>query len=193
MSQNKAKQKGVEIKDVKDTDRSRTTTERSILTLNPLPKIDPKDKGKKVLEEEAESEGVNEAEKKFKMLANDEEICSKGSEEWNRRGEEELAGEDATIAAFTMSMTLFKQGLNVERFVLRKLQWKRGEKFTIENEPSGYRHAQLNKKKFEEIQVMYEKVKRANENFIPIGSAKDEKLIEKMNEKAVGMDKKRGF
>ncbi|GJT74837.1 reverse transcriptase domain-containing protein [Tanacetum coccineum] len=53
----------------------------------------------------------------------------------------------------------------------------------------GYRHAQLNKNKFEEIQVMYEKVKRANENFIPIGSAKDEKLIEKMNEKADGMDK----
>ncbi|GJU34925.1 hypothetical protein Tco_1183279 [Tanacetum coccineum] len=36
---------------------------------------------------------------------------------------------------------------------------------------------------------MYEKVKRANENFIPIGSAKDEKLIEKMNKKAAGMDK----
>ncbi|GJR66080.1 hypothetical protein Tco_0012145 [Tanacetum coccineum] len=36
---------------------------------------------------------------------------------------------------------------------------------------------------------MYEKVKKANENFILIGSAKDEKLIEKMNEKAVGMDK----
>ncbi|GJY77099.1 hypothetical protein Tco_0482215 [Tanacetum coccineum] len=53
----------------------------------------------------------------------------------------------------------------------------------------GYRHAQLNKKKFEEIQVMYEKVKRANENFITIGSAKDEKLIEKMNKKAAGMDK----
>ncbi|GKE29801.1 hypothetical protein Tco_1445185 [Tanacetum coccineum] len=53
----------------------------------------------------------------------------------------------------------------------------------------GYKHAQLNKKKFEEIQVMYEKVKRANENFIPISFAKDEKLIEKMNKKAVGIDK----
>ncbi|GJZ48959.1 hypothetical protein Tco_0603149 [Tanacetum coccineum] len=52
-----------------------------------------------------------------------------------------------------------------------------------------YKHAQLNKKKFEEIQVMYEKVKRANENFIPFGSTKDEKLIEKMNEKAADMDK----
>ncbi|GJS28827.1 hypothetical protein Tco_0489447 [Tanacetum coccineum] len=36
---------------------------------------------------------------------------------------------------------------------------------------------------------MYEKVKGENENFIPIGSAKDENLIEKMNEKAAGMDK----
>ncbi|GJU23465.1 putative ribonuclease H-like domain-containing protein [Tanacetum coccineum] len=46
MSQNKVKQKekekGVEIKDIEDTDRPRTTTKRSILILNPLPKIDPK-------------------------------------------------------------------------------------------------------------------------------------------------------
>ncbi|GJZ92493.1 hypothetical protein Tco_0664558, partial [Tanacetum coccineum] len=53
---------------IKDTNRPRTTTERSILTLKPLLKIDPKDKGKKVLEEKAKSdaelEGVNEAEKK---------------------------------------------------------------------------------------------------------------------------------
>ncbi|GKE33571.1 hypothetical protein Tco_1452893, partial [Tanacetum coccineum] len=81
MSQNKTKQKRVDIKEIKDTDRTRTTTERSILTLKPLPKSDPKDKGKKVLEEkvelDAESEGVNEAEKKFKMLANDKEIAKK--------------------------------------------------------------------------------------------------------------------
>ncbi|GJW13215.1 hypothetical protein Tco_0017348 [Tanacetum coccineum] len=53
----------------------------------------------------------------------------------------------------------------------------------------GYKHAQLNKKKFEEIQVMYEKVKRENERFIPIGSVEDDKLIEKMNKKTVGIDK----
>ncbi|GJW99660.1 hypothetical protein Tco_0183574, partial [Tanacetum coccineum] len=56
MSQTKAKQKGVEIKDAKDSDRPRATSTRSVLTLKPLPKIDPKDKGKKVLEEEAESD-----------------------------------------------------------------------------------------------------------------------------------------
>ncbi|GJU87148.1 hypothetical protein Tco_1294694 [Tanacetum coccineum] len=36
---------------------------------------------------------------------------------------------------------------------------------------------------------MYEKVKRENERFIPIGSTEDDKLIEKMNKKAAGMDK----
>ncbi|GJX96342.1 hypothetical protein Tco_0352140 [Tanacetum coccineum] len=77
MSQTKAKQKGVEIKDAEDSDRPRATSTRSVLTLKPLPKIDPKDKGKKVLEEEAESEGVDEAERKFDQLAKDEEIARK--------------------------------------------------------------------------------------------------------------------
>ncbi|GJZ37084.1 hypothetical protein Tco_0583275 [Tanacetum coccineum] len=36
---------------------------------------------------------------------------------------------------------------------------------------------------------MYEKVKRENERFIPIGSAEDDKLIENMNKKAAVMDK----
>ncbi|GJY54220.1 hypothetical protein Tco_0445884 [Tanacetum coccineum] len=81
MSQNKAKQKGVEIKDAEDLDRPRATSTRSVLTLKPLPKIDPKDKGKKVLEEEAESdaesEGIDEAERKFDQLAKDEKIARK--------------------------------------------------------------------------------------------------------------------
>ncbi|GJZ36365.1 hypothetical protein Tco_0582556 [Tanacetum coccineum] len=81
MSQTKAKQKGVEIKDAEDSDRPRATSTRSVLTLKPLPKIDPKDKGKKVLEEEAESdaesEGVDEAKRKFDQLAKDEEIARK--------------------------------------------------------------------------------------------------------------------
>ncbi|GKG12943.1 hypothetical protein Tco_0349903, partial [Tanacetum coccineum] len=51
MSQAKAvsreKEKGVELKDIEETDRPRRTSTRSLLTLKPLPKIDPKDKGKK--------------------------------------------------------------------------------------------------------------------------------------------------
>ncbi|GJY92755.1 hypothetical protein Tco_0508537 [Tanacetum coccineum] len=51
----KEKKKVVELKDVEDIDRPRPTSTRSLLTLKPLPKIDPKDKGKKGIEEEDES------------------------------------------------------------------------------------------------------------------------------------------
>ncbi|GJX38851.1 hypothetical protein Tco_0252154 [Tanacetum coccineum] len=47
MKEEKAKEKGVSIKDVDDSSRPA----RSILTLKPLPTIDPKDKGKGVLKE----------------------------------------------------------------------------------------------------------------------------------------------
>ncbi|GKE66706.1 hypothetical protein Tco_1520867 [Tanacetum coccineum] len=47
MLSDKTKLKGVVIKEVKESDRP----ERSILTLKPLPSIDPKDKGKGVLKE----------------------------------------------------------------------------------------------------------------------------------------------
>ncbi|GJT06949.1 hypothetical protein Tco_0841411 [Tanacetum coccineum] len=194
MSQNKTKQKGFEIKEIKDTDRPRTTTKRLILTLKPLPKIDPKDKEKKVLEEKAESDaeskGVNEAERKFAQLANDEEIARKVQEEWEAEKEKKkLAEEEATKAAFTNEYDFIQARLNADKILAENLQEEEREKLPLSKEPSGYRHAQLNKKKFEEIQVMYEKVKRVNENFITIGSAEDEKLIEKMNKKAVGMDK----
>ncbi|GJW77131.1 hypothetical protein Tco_0138813 [Tanacetum coccineum] len=141
------------------------------------------------------------------MLANDEEIARKVQEEWEAEEEKKkLAEEEATKAAFTNEYDFIQARLNADKILAEKLQEEEREKFIIENKlpirnqlrnqmmtylkyVGGYRHAQLNKKKFEEIQVMYEKVKRANENFIPIGSAKDEKLIEKMNEKAAGMDK----
>ncbi|GJY51326.1 hypothetical protein Tco_0442173 [Tanacetum coccineum] len=56
----KEKEKGVELKDVEETDRPRPTSTRSLLTLKPLPKIDPKDKGKKKIEEIAEENAANE-------------------------------------------------------------------------------------------------------------------------------------
>ncbi|GKF29110.1 hypothetical protein Tco_0095452, partial [Tanacetum coccineum] len=43
--------------------------------------------------------------------------------------------------------------------------------------------------KFEEIQVLYEKIKRSDEDFISIGSAEDERLIKKMNEKGIDSSK----
>ncbi|GJR74460.1 hypothetical protein Tco_0086825 [Tanacetum coccineum] len=50
------KEKGVELKDVDETNRPKPTSTRSLLTLKPLPKIDPKDKGKKRLKRRDEYE-----------------------------------------------------------------------------------------------------------------------------------------
>ncbi|GJU17872.1 ribonuclease H-like domain-containing protein [Tanacetum coccineum] len=184
-------------------------------------------------ESDTESEDITEAEKKFKMLANDEEIARKVQEEWEaEESKKRLAEEEATMAAFTNEYDFIQARLNADKILTEKLQEEEREKFTIEQRDKflydtiavqrrflaqqrfeairnklptrnqlrnqmmtylkhvgGYKHAQLNKKKFEEIQVMYDKVKRENERFIPIGSAEDDKLIDKMNKKAAGVDK----
>ncbi|GJU13856.1 putative ribonuclease H-like domain-containing protein [Tanacetum coccineum] len=185
MSQNKLKQKekekGAELKDVEDIKRPRPASTRSLLTLKPLPKIDPKSKGKGKIEEEDESdtksEDITEAEKKFKMLANDEEMAR-------------------------------KQDSNADTILLRKLQEEQREIFIHKREPScfmipllhkgdfllnkdmrGKKHSDLKTKIFEEIQVLYEKVKRSDENFIAIGSVEDEMLIKDLNKKASSIKK----
>ncbi|GKB89260.1 hypothetical protein Tco_0961532 [Tanacetum coccineum] len=146
MSQAKAvsreKEKGVELKDIEETDRPRPTSTRSLLTLKPLPKIDPKDKGKKKIEEEDESEsesdGIPEAEKKFKQLESDEEMARKNTREGRK------------LQASLMKI----------------------------------------KKSLEKISSpLYEKIKRSDEDFISIGSAEDERLIKRMNEKGIDSSK----
>ncbi|GJT65541.1 hypothetical protein Tco_1017021 [Tanacetum coccineum] len=239
MSQNKAKQKGVEIKDAEDSDRPRATSTRSVLTLKPLPKIDPKDKGKKVLEEEAESdaesEGVDEAERKFDQLAKDEEIARKVQEDWEAEEEmKKLAEEEATKAALIQDFDDIQARIEVDRLLAARLQEEERETFTVEERAKflydtiaaqrrffaqqrdaairsrppirtqlrnqmmtylkhvgGKKHADLKNKNFEEIQVMYKKVKRSNKNFIAIGSAEDERQIKEMNEESKDPKKKR--
>ncbi|GJS87143.1 copia protein [Tanacetum coccineum] len=153
----------VEFKDVEETERPRTTSTRSLLTLKPLPKIDPKDKGKKKIEEEdeseTESEGIPEAEKKFKQLASDEEMARK---------------------------------IEVDGLLAERLQEQEREQFTVEERAKFLHdtiHSQLKTKKFEEIQALYEKIKRSDEDFIAIGSAEDERMIKEMNEKGIDSSK----
>ncbi|GJT19627.1 hypothetical protein Tco_0878333 [Tanacetum coccineum] len=243
MSQNKEKlkekEKGVEIRNVEETERPRPTSTRSILTLRPLPKIDPKDKGKKRIEEEdesdTESEGITEAEKKFKQLANDEEVARKVQEEWEAEEEKKrLAEEEATKAALSNEYDFIQARLNADKILAEKLQEEEREMYTIEqrtkflhdtiaaqrrflaqqrseairNKPpsrnqlrnqmmtylkhvGGKKHSDLKTKSFDEIQVLYEKIKRSDDSFIAIGSAEDEKVIKEMNEQAADASKKR--
>ncbi|GJS25495.1 reverse transcriptase domain-containing protein [Tanacetum coccineum] len=174
MSQNKLKQKekekGVELKDVEDIERPRPTSTRSLLTLKPLPKIDLKAKGKGKIEEEdesnTESEDITEAEKKFKMLANDEEMARKVQEEWEAEEEKKrLAEEEATKTAFTNEYDFIQARLNADKILAEKLQEEEREKFTIEERA------------------------KSDENFIAIGSFEDERLIKDLNKKATGIKK----
>ncbi|GJT64431.1 putative ribonuclease H-like domain-containing protein [Tanacetum coccineum] len=130
MSQAKAvsreKEKGVELKDVENIERPRPTSTRSLLTLKPLPKIDPKDKGKKKIEEDesdTESEDINETEKKFKMLAHDEEIVRKMKEDWETEEERKrLAEEEATNAALIQDFDDIKARMEADRLLALRLQ-----------------------------------------------------------------------
>ncbi|GKC85927.1 hypothetical protein Tco_1141644, partial [Tanacetum coccineum] len=132
----KEKEKGVELKNVKDIERPRPTSIRSLLTLKPLPKIDPKAKGKGMIEEEdesdTESEDITEAKKKFKMLSNDEEMARKVQEEWEVEEEKKrLAEEEATKGAFTNEYDFIQARLNAYKILAEKLQEEEREKFTI--------------------------------------------------------------
>ncbi|GJU47170.1 hypothetical protein Tco_1204436 [Tanacetum coccineum] len=150
--------------------------------------IDPKDKGKKVLEEKAESnaesEGINEEAKEEKK---------------------KLAEEEATKAAFTNVYDFIQERLNADKILAEKLQEEEIEKFTIEQRAK-FLHDTIAAQRRSLAQQRSEAIRnklpirnqlrnqmmtylKANENFITIGFAKYEKLIEKMNKKAAGMDK----
>ncbi|GKA07074.1 hypothetical protein Tco_0686298 [Tanacetum coccineum] len=180
----------------------------------PLPKIDLKAKGKKKIEEEdesdTESEDITEDEKKFKMLANDEEIARKVQEEWEAKEEKKkLAEEEATKAAFTNEYDFIQARLNADKILAEKLQEEEREKFTI-GQRAKFLHDTIAAQRRLLAQQRSEAIRnklpirnqlrnqmmtylKTNENFIPIGSAKDEKLIEKINKKAAGKDKEEVF
>ncbi|GJR59282.1 hypothetical protein Tco_1501444 [Tanacetum coccineum] len=200
MSQTKAKQKGVEIKDAEDSDRPRATSTRSVLTLKPLPKINPKDKGKKVLKEESvsdvESEGVDEAERKFDQLAKDEEIVRKAIIEVDRllaarlqEGKREMftVKERAKFLYDTIAAQrrfLAQQRTDAIRSRPPTRTRLRNQMMTYLKHVGGKKHADLKNKNFKEIQVLYKEVKRTDKNFIAIGSAEDERQTKEMNEES---------
>nr|GEU94476.1 retrovirus-related Pol polyprotein from transposon 17.6 [Tanacetum cinerariifolium] len=71
MKEEKAKEKGMSIKDIEDT--SRPT--RSILTLKPVPTIDPKEKGKCVLEEPEPTKKMTRSDLDAAQIAKDAEVA----------------------------------------------------------------------------------------------------------------------
>ncbi|GJT48813.1 hypothetical protein Tco_0974970 [Tanacetum coccineum] len=195
MKKEKAKEKGVSFKDIEDSSR----LERSILTLKPLPIIDPKDKGKSILEEPEPAKKMTRSDFEAAQIERDAKITRQlqvdlqAEVERERQREEEAskavipemydefqAGIDADALAAQRSAEIRSRPLT--RSQLRKLM------MTYLKNMGGYKHSQLKAKSFEEIKGMYERQKKSVQDFVPIGSAKEEELIKKMNEKATDED-----
>ncbi|GJR78817.1 putative ribonuclease H-like domain-containing protein [Tanacetum coccineum] len=95
-----------------------------------------KQKGKKVLEEEAESdaelEGVDEAERKINQLAKDEEIAKKVQEDWEAEEEmKKLDEEEATKAALIQDFDDIQARIKANRLLAVRLQEEESEMFTV--------------------------------------------------------------
>ncbi|GJQ96195.1 putative ribonuclease H-like domain-containing protein [Tanacetum coccineum] len=223
-----AKLKGVEIKEMKDVERPA----RSVFTLKPLPTINPKDKGKCVLEEPEPAKKMTKGDFDAAQIARDKEIARQLEVEWQVEVEKERQrGEQASLNyianmydevqvridadhELAVRWTQEEQEkynvderakLLVECFENRKKQLAKERAAAIRNKPptrfqlrilmmtylkhtGRYKHAQLNKKTLEEIQVLYIKEQEIIAGFVPIGSERDERMIEKMNKKAASVD-----
>ncbi|GJT47653.1 hypothetical protein Tco_0973810 [Tanacetum coccineum] len=97
--------------------------------------IDPKDKGKKKIVEEDESESedddIPQAVKKFKQLESDEEMARKIQEEWEAEEERnKIAEEKATNEALIKNFDDIKARIEADRILAEKLQEQEREQFT---------------------------------------------------------------
>ncbi|GKD24660.1 hypothetical protein Tco_1230874 [Tanacetum coccineum] len=104
----KAKEKGVSIKDIEDSLRPK----RSILTLKPLLTIDPKDKVKSILEEPKPAKKMARSDYDAAQIARDRE-------------------EEASKAAIAKTYDEVQAGIDADALLAAKLQQEEREEYTI--------------------------------------------------------------
>ncbi|GJS08568.1 putative ribonuclease H-like domain-containing protein [Tanacetum coccineum] len=189
MKEQKAKEKGVAITDVEDSSRI-VRPVRSITTLQPLPTIYPKDKGKGVLVEE----------EPVKIKMRDQGDLQKRQRQ-----------EDDTNATLAKEFDEIQARIDVDRELAVRLAHEEQEKAeAIRNKPptktqvrnrmitylehmGKYTHQQLKNKTYEEIQILYEKEKRWIDDFQPMDTKtiKDsEKKVDSSSKPTEGSRKK---
>ncbi|GJV74194.1 hypothetical protein Tco_1494189 [Tanacetum coccineum] len=155
------------------------TSTRFVLTLKPLPKIDPKDKGKKMIDEEGESDteldDITEAGKSLKCLLrmNRWPESFKKNKKLKRKRKDKILAEELqkeerekftieqrakflhdTIAA--QRKFLSQQRSEAIRNKPPKRNQLRNQMMTYLKHVGGKKHSDLKTKTFEEIQVLYE-------------------------------------
>ncbi|GJS81412.1 hypothetical protein Tco_0747953 [Tanacetum coccineum] len=159
-------------------------------------------------ESKTESKGIPEAEKKFKQLARDEEMARKLQEDWETEEERKrLAEEETTKTALSDEYDFIQARIEADRLLALRLQDEERESSSLNKPPTrtqlrnqmmtylkhvgNKKHSDLKSKTFEEIQALYEKVKRFDESFTVVGSTEDERRIKEMNERVKDTDQKR--
>ncbi|GKB13560.1 putative ribonuclease H-like domain-containing protein [Tanacetum coccineum] len=187
MLSDKAKLKGVEIKDKKDAKRPAI----SVLTLKPLLIIDPKDKGKWVIEEEPKPVKVKSKDQGEAQIKRDAEIALKVQAELDEEARlERQRQEQASLNYIANLYDEVQARIDADHELAVKWTQEELEKYTVDERAKllvEYKHAQLNKKTLEEIQVLYIKEQERIVDFVPIGFERNERMIEKMNKKAAGV------
>nr|GEU44439.1 putative ribonuclease H-like domain-containing protein [Tanacetum cinerariifolium] len=132
MKKEKAKEKGVSIKDIEDSLRPA----RSILTLNPLPTIDPKDKGKCILEEPEPAKKMTRSDLDAAQIAKDAEVARLVYEEelaeLEKEKEKRQKEEEASKAAIAEIYDEVQAGIKADALFVAKLQQKEREEYIIE-------------------------------------------------------------
>nr|GFA71728.1 hypothetical protein [Tanacetum cinerariifolium] len=132
MKEEKAKEKGVSVKDIEDSLRPA----RSILTLKPLPTIDPKDKGKGVLEEPEPAKKITRSDLDAAQIAKDAEVARLVYEEelakLEREKEKRQREEKASKAAIANMYDEVQAGIKADALFAAKLQQEEREEYTFE-------------------------------------------------------------
>ncbi|GJT12746.1 hypothetical protein Tco_0859788, partial [Tanacetum coccineum] len=194
MKEEKAKEKGVSIKDVDDSSRP----ERSILTLKPLLTIDPKDKGKSVLEEPKPAKKMTRSDFDVAQITRDAEITRQLQEDLQAEVERERQREEEATKGSAIAKTYddVQAGIDVDALFAAKLQQEEREEYTIEERAKflaeiiaaqrKFRAAQRSAK-IRKIQGLYERQKRIIEDFKPM----DSDVAVKDSKEAAGIHKQK--
>ncbi|GKE63862.1 hypothetical protein Tco_1514229, partial [Tanacetum coccineum] len=191
IKEEKAKEKEVAIKDVEDSSRPI----RLITTLQPLPTIDPKDKGKGILQETKLVEKTKKRDQGDAQIERDAKIALR----LQAKIDEELRARIDANYELAARMTQEVQDkytieervrLLAEFFERRKKQLAAERVEAIRNKPptktqlrnlmmtylknmDGYKHSQLKGKSYEEIQGFYERQQKRIQDFTSMDSEKE--------------------
>nr|GEX19085.1 hypothetical protein [Tanacetum cinerariifolium] len=188
MKEEKAKEKEVSIKDIEDSSRHA----RSILTLKPLLTIDPKDKGKGVLEEPDPVKKMTRSDLDANQIAKDAEIArlvyKEELAELERENEKRQREEEASKAVIVEMYDEVQAGIEADA-LSAEIRSRPPTKSQLRNlmmpylkNIGGYKYSHLKAKTFAKIQGLYKRQKKVIDDFKPMNlddAVDKEKVLEK--------------